>query len=109
MDFINKKYDRKANRNKVHFCFRYFGRFICCNNSEQPSVIYKQMIVVIIGIYVTTLVYESIKYLHDTVNKFEVLEQLEVKAAEYSTKLDESGGATGEQLENKSPWKVFLG
>ena len=67
------------------------------------------MIVVIIGIYVTTLVYESIKYLHDTVNKFEVLEQLEVKAAEYSTKLDESGGATGEQLEKKSPWKVFLG
>ena len=35
------------------------------------------------------------------------MEQLEVKAAEYSTGLDESECTTGEQLESKSPWKDF--
>ena len=48
------------------------------------------MTVSVTGRYVTTLVYESIKHLQDAVNKFEVLEQLEVKAAEFSTELDES-------------------
>ena len=48
------------------------------------------MTVAITGRYVTTLVDESTKYLQDAVNKFEVLEQLEVKAAEFSTELDES-------------------
>ena len=46
------------------------------------------MTVATTGRYVTTLVDESIKYLQDAVNKFEVLEQLEVKAAECSTELD---------------------
>ena len=40
------------------------------------------MTVAITGRYVTTLVDESSKYLQDAVNKFEVLEQLEVKVAE---------------------------
>ena len=39
----------------------------------------------ITGRYATTLVDESVKYLKDALNKFEVLEQLDVKAAEYST------------------------
>ena len=65
------------------------------------------MTVAITGRYVTTLVDESIKYLQDAVNKFEVLEQLEVKAAECSTELDERECTTGEQLESKSPWKDF--
>ena len=65
------------------------------------------MTVAITGRYVTTLVDESIKYLQGAVNKFEVLEQLEVKAAECSTELDESECTTGEQLESKSPWKDF--
>ena len=43
------------------------------------------MTVAITGRYVTTLVDEQIKYLHDAVNKFEVLEQPKVKAAECST------------------------
>ena len=60
------------------------------------------MTVAITGRYVTTLVDESIKYLQDAVNKFEVLEQLEVKAAECSTELDESECTTGEQLMSKS-------
>ena len=53
------------------------------------------------------MVDESIKYLQVVVNKFEVLEQLEVKAAEYSTELNESECATGEQLESKPQWKDF--
>ena len=65
------------------------------------------MAVAIIGRYVTTLVDESIKYLQDAVNKFEVLGQLEVKVAECSTELDESECTTGKQLESKSPWKDF--
>ena len=65
------------------------------------------MAVAIIGRYVTTLVDESIKYLQDAVNKFEVLEQLEVKAGECSTGLHKSECTTGEQLESKSPWKDF--
>ena len=65
------------------------------------------MTVAITGRYVTTLVDESIKYLQDLVNKFKVLEQLEVKAAECSTELDERECTTGEQLESKSPWKDF--
>ena len=39
----------------------------------------------ITGRYATTLVDESVKYLKDALNKFEVLEQLHVKAAECST------------------------
>ena len=57
----------------------------------------------ITGRYATTLVDESVKYLKDALNKFEVLEQLDVKAAEYSTQLDERECTTGEQLESKSP------
>ena len=106
-DFINNKYDRKSNRSKLLFCLFSLGRFICCNNLEQDLVIFRHMTVAITGRYVTTLADESIKYLQDAVNKFEVLEQLEVKAAECSTELDESECITGEQLENKSPWKDF--
>ena len=65
------------------------------------------MTVAIIGSYATRLVDESIKYLQDAVNKWEVLEQLEEKTAECSTELDESECTTGEQLEGKSPWKDF--
>ena len=67
------------------------------------------MTVVITGTYTTTLLVESIKYLQDAVNKFKVLEQLQVKAAECSTELDESECTIGEQVESKSPWKDFLG
>ena len=81
-DFINKKYDSKNNRCKLHFCLRSFGRLICYNNFEQGLVICRHMTVAITGRYVTTLVDESSKYLQDAVNKFEVLEQLEVKVAE---------------------------
>ena len=106
-DFINKKYDRKSNRSKLHICLRSLGRLICCINLEQALAICRHMTVAITGRYVTTLVDESIKYLQDAVNKFEVLEQLEVKAAECSTELDERECTTGEQLESKSPWKDF--
>ena len=57
----------------------------------------------ITGRYSTTLVDESVKYLKDALNKFEVLEQLHVKAAECSTQLYERECTTGEQLESKSP------
>ena len=70
-DFINKKYDRKTNRSKLHFCLRYLGRFICCNNFELALVIGRNMTVTIVGRYATTLVDKSIKYLQDAVNKFE--------------------------------------
>ena len=63
------------------------------------------MTVTIVGRYATTLVDKSIKYLQDAVNKFEALQQLEVKTAECSTELDESKCTTGEQLKSKS----FLG
>ena len=102
-DFIIKRYDRNKSRSKLHFCLRSLGRFICCNNLEQVFVIYRHMNVAIADRYVTTLVVESIKYLQDAVNRFEVLEQLEVKPAECSTELDESESTTGEQLESKSP------
>ena len=65
------------------------------------------MTVAIAGRYVITLVDESINYLQYAANKFKVLEQLEVKAGECSTELDESECTTGEQLESKSPWKDF--
>ena len=45
-----------------------------------------------------TLVDKLIKYLQDVVNKFEELEQLNVKLAVWST----------EQLENEPPWRDFL-
>ena len=106
-DFINKKYDRKNNRSKLHICLRSLGRLICCINLEQALAICRHMTVAITGRYVTTLVDESIKYLQDPVNKFKVLEQLEVKPAECTTELDESESTTGEQLESKSPWKDF--
>ena len=106
-DFINKKYDRKNNRSKLHICLRSLGRLICCINLEQALAICRHMTVAITGRYVTTLVDESIKYLQDPVNKFEVLEQLEVKVAECSSELDESECTTGEQLESKSQCKDF--
>ena len=101
-DFINKKYDRKKNGSKLHFYLPSLGILICCNNLEQALVICRHISVAITGRYVTTLVDESIKYLQDLVNKFKVLEQLEVKAAECSTELDESECTTGEQLVSKS-------
>ena len=90
-DFINKKYDKTNNRSKLHFCLRSSGRLICCINLEQALVICRHITVAITGRYVTTLVDESIKYLQDAVNKFEVLEQLEVKAADCSTEMKASG------------------
>ena len=60
-DFINKKYDRKNNRSKLHFCLRSLGRLICCNNFEQDLVVCRHMTVAITGRFVTTLVDESIK------------------------------------------------
>ena len=108
-DFINKKNDRKTDRSKLHFRLRSLGRLICCNNFKQVLVICRLMTVVITGTYTTTLLVESIKYLQDAVNKFKVLEQLQVKAAECSTELDESECTIGEQVESKSPWKDFLG
>ena len=60
-DFINKKYDRKNNRSKLHFCLRSLGRLICCNNFEQDLVVCRHMTVTITGRFVTTLVDESIK------------------------------------------------
>ena len=106
-DFINKKYDRKNNRSKLHFLLRSSGRLICCIKLEQSLVICRHMTVAIAGRYVTTLVHESINYLQYAANKFKVLEQLEIKAGECSTELDESKCTTGEQLESKSPWKDF--
>ena len=60
-DFINKKYDRKNNRSKLHFCLRSLGRLICCNNFEQDLVVCRHMTVAITDRFVTTLVDESIK------------------------------------------------
>ena len=60
------------------------------------------MTVGITGRHATTLVDELAKHLEGAVNKFEVLEQLQVKAAECSNELDESECTTGEQLESKS-------
>ena len=65
------------------------------------------MTVAITGRYAATLVDESINHLETAVNKLEVLEQLEVKAAECSTELDVSESTTGKQLESKPPWKNF--
>ena len=65
------------------------------------------MTVGITGRHATTLVDDLAKHLEGAVNKFEVLEQLQVKAAECSNELDESGCTTGEQLESKSLWKDF--
>ena len=57
-DFINKKYDRKNNRCKLHFCLRSLGRIICCINLEQALVIWRHITVDITGRYVTTFVDE---------------------------------------------------
>ena len=80
-DFINKKYDRKNNRSKLHFRLRSSGRLTCCINLEQSLVICRHMAVALAGRYVTTLVDESINYLQYAANKL-VLEQLEIKAGE---------------------------
>ena len=106
-DFTNKKYDRKTNRSKLYFCLCSLGKLISYNSFEQALVIFRYMTVARTGRYATKLVDELTKYLLDAVNKFEVLEQLVIKNAEYSTELDESEHTSGDELESKSSWKDF--